>query len=245
LDLQHNLLTILDKNHIDDAIDFENGCLILVNKPQEWTSFDVVNKIKYSLMHQLGKKKIKVGHAGTLDPMADGLLIVCTGKYTKLLETISGVNKSYKAIIKIGATTPCYDREAAEENIKSIDSILVEDINRLAARFEGIQQQIPPIYSAIKVKGQTAYKLARRGEDIELKPRTVEIKNIQISDITLPYVTFDVDVSKGTYIRSLANDMGIELGVGAYLYGLTRTRVGDYRLENALNVEEIVSFIKK
>jgi tRNA pseudouridine55 synthase len=238
-------LSILDKSHIYDTIDFENGCLILVNKPQEWTSFDVVNKIKYSLIHQLGKKKIKVGHAGTLDPMADGLLIVCTGKYTKLLETISGVNKSYKAIIKIGATTPCYDREAAEENINSIDSITVEDILKLATTFDGIQQQIPPIYSALKVKGQTAYKLARRGEDIELNPRTVEINNIEITNITLPFITFNVDVSKGTYIRSLANDMGIELGVGAYLYGLTRTRVGAYKLENALNVEEIVSIIKK
>lgn len=236
---------IICKSNLPQGINFNDGTLMLVNKPLEWTSFDVVNKIKYAIKHITAGAKIKVGHAGTLDPMADGLLIVCTGKYTKMLESLSSVDKSYQAIVKIGATTPCYDREAAEENIKDITHITKEDILNLKTIFEGEQQQTPPIYSALKVKGQTAYNLARRGEEVEIKSRSVTISDITYTDITLPYFTFDVTVSKGTYIRSLANDMGKALEVGAYLYGLTRTRIGKYNLSDALDIDQVVGYIKR
>lgn len=236
---------IITKSNLPTNINFEEGSLFLIHKPLEWTSFDIVNKVKYAIRHNKEIKKIKVGHAGTLDPMAEGLLIVCTGKYTKLLDTLGTTDKAYRAVIKLGATTPCYDKECEEENIQDISHLTAENIQNLKHAFEGEQQQVPPIYSAIKVKGQTAYKVARRGEDIELKARTVTISDILFQEINLPFATFDVTVSKGTYIRSLAHDMGKYLGVGAYLYHLLRSRVGSFDVKDAISIEEAVAFIKR
>jgi tRNA pseudouridine55 synthase len=235
---------LLTKHHLPPSIDFGEGSIILINKPLEFTSFDAVNKIKYALKYNTAFKKIKIGHAGTLDPMADGLLIVCTGKYTKLLEELSGNQKSYKAIVKIGVTTASYDRESSEENQKDIDHITQHDLEKARLNFLGKIQQVPPIFSAIKVKGQTAYKIARRGEDIVLKSREVEIINFDYTDLSLPLIEFDITVSKGTYIRSIANDLGQVLGVGGYLAGLTRTSIGNFQLTDALELEEMVEYIK-
>lgn len=205
----------------------------------------MVNRIKYAIKYNHKLPGIKVGHAGTLDPMADGLLIVCTGRYTKLLEGLSADRKAYKAQIKLGTTTASYDRESEETPAVQLDGLMDAQILDLKNKFTGVMQQVPPIFSAIKVKGQSAYTLARRGEDIELKSREVEIKKFEYTDISLPFVSFEVEVSKGTYIRSLANDMGAALGVGAYLYGLTRTSIGDYLLADALTLDEVVTYIKR
>lgn len=218
---------------------------MLVNKPLEWTSFDVVNRIKYAIKHNHGIPGIKVGHAGTLDPMADGLLIVCTGKYTKLLESLSSDHKSYRATIKLGVTTASYDRESEEENRIDISHLKPEQIQQAIASFSGWIDQVPPIFSAIKIKGKNAYTLARRGAEIEMKSRRVEIRKYALTDVSLPFVSFDVEVSKGTYIRSLANDIGKTLGTGAYLYGLTRTNIGDFSLDDALSIEEVVRIIRR
>jgi tRNA pseudouridine55 synthase len=238
---RNNLLT---KHHLPRNINFAEGSIILVNKPLQWTSFDIVNKVKYAIKYDTEFKNVKVGHAGTLDPMADGLLIVCTGKYTKLLESLSGSEKSYKATVKLGVTTPSFDSECEEENPKPIDHITKEDLYQVRTKFLGTIDQKPPIYSAIKIKGQTAYKIARRGEDIDIKSRVVEIKEFNYTDLSLPFIAFDVSVSKGTYIRSLANDIGQALGVGGYLASLTRTSIGPYLLSDALQIDELVDFIK-
>jgi len=240
-----NTLVTLSRSKPELPADFSAGCLILVNKPLEWTSFDVVNRIKYAIKHNHGLPGIKVGHAGTLDPMADGLLIVCTGKYTKLLEGLSSDHKSYQAQIKLGVTTASFDRESEEINATDIAHLTSDQIAEVISGFSGWIDQVPPIFSAVKIKGKNAYTLARRGADIELKSRRVEIRKYAVTDVSLPFVSFDVEVSKGTYIRSLANDIGKELGVGAYLYGLTRTTIGDFSLENALSIEEVVSIIKR
>jgi tRNA pseudouridine55 synthase len=238
-------LTTLRKGHMPENIAFEEGSIMLVNKPLGWTSFDVVNRIKYAIKYNKGLKKIKVGHAGTLDPMADGLLIICTGKYTKKLEFLSTVDKSYLATVKLGATTPSFDRESEEENIKSIDHITKKSILDLVSDFMGITMQQPPIFSAIKIKGQTAYALARKGKDVVIEPRKITITKFDPLEINLPLVTLDLAVSKGTYIRSIANDMGVKLGVGAYLYGLTRTSIGQYLLQDALEIDDVVAYIKE
>jgi tRNA pseudouridine55 synthase len=235
---------LLSKHFLPKTINFDEGTVILVNKPLNWTSFDVVNRIKYAIKHNLHLKKIKIGHAGTLDPMADGLLIICTGRYTKLLENLSGSSKTYIAKIKIGATTPCFDREGEEENIVEYYHITRERIIEVSKEYIGLIDQVPPIFSAVKIKGKNAYSLARRGKDIELKSRQVNISQLEITEVSLPYITFNVNVSKGTYIRSLANDIGKSLGVGAYLYNLTRTSIGEFNLDDALEIEDIVHYIK-
>ncbi len=240
-----NTLVIVSRNKPELPADFAAGSLILVNKPLEWTSFDVVNRIKYAIKHNHGLPGIKVGHAGTLDPMADGLLIVCTGKYTKLLEALSSDHKAYKALIKLGVTTPSFDRESEEENQTDISHLTEDRIHEAIGRFSGWIDQVPPIFSAVKVKGKNAYTLARRGADIELKSRRVEIRKYAVTDVSLPFVSIDVEVSKGTYIRSLANDIGRDLGVGAYLYGLTRTSIGDFEMKDALSIDEVVRIIKR
>lgn len=236
--------TMLCRGNFPSDIDYQAGVIMLINKPQGWTSFDVVNRVKYAIKHNHGLKKIKVGHGGTLDPMADGLIIVCTGKYTKLLEQLSNENKSYTAVFKLGCTTPCFDRECEEENHLAYDSISITDIENSKQKFLGKINQVPPIFSAIKIKGKNAYTLARRGADIELKSREVEVYNFEISNISLPYINCDLTVSKGTYIRSIANDFGKDIGVGAYLYGLTRTSINQHLLVNALEIEEVINFIK-
>jgi tRNA pseudouridine55 synthase len=237
-------LSILTKHNLPSNIDFTEGQIILVNKPLEWTSFDVVNKIKYAIKYNHHLKKIKIGHAGTLDPMAEGLLIICTGRYTKLLDTLSINDKSYIATIKLGVTTASYDRESPEENSKEIDHISNEIIDDTIMSFEGEQDQVPPIFSAVKIKGKNAYTLARKGKTVELKSRKIKITKISNIDIAKPLATFHCAVSKGTYIRSLANDIGEKLGCGAYLVGLHRDTIGIYKSEDALDLDSVIQYIR-
>lgn len=211
------------------------GSVILVDKPLEWTSFDVVNKLRYAL------KIKKIGHAGTLDPLATGLLILCTGKMTKQIESYQAQEKEYTGTMVVGKTTPSFDLETAVDSETDISHLQNEVIQSLTKQFSGVIDQTPPIYSAIKVKGKRAYESARKGEDIKLKSREVEISLFEITAINLPEISFKVVCSKGTYIRSLVRDFGVALGVGAYLSELRRTRIGSYTIEEAKTIEELTS----
>jgi len=206
----------------------------LVNKPLNWTSFDVVNKLRSAF------KLKKVGHAGTLDPLATGLLILCTGKMTKQIDSFQSLEKEYEGKFIIGSTSPSYDLETLPTKPVSIENVTEEHIYNTAKSFLGIIKQIPPPYSSIKLKGKRAYELARKGEQFELKSREVEIKKFEIVKIAKPEIQFRVVCTKGTYIRSLAHDFGQKLNTGALLSELCRTRIGEYRLENAKTVEEIL-----
>ncbi len=218
---------------------YENGGVILIDKDKDWTSFDVCAKLR-------GLLKIKkVGHAGTLDPLATGLLIICVGKATKTMTDYQALEKSYKAIIKLGATTKTDDSEADEENIKLTDEIKDDEINNVISSFIGDIDQVPPMYSAKKVKGQRLYKLARKGGSIELEPSQVAIYDIIINSISNPIIDATVNCSKGTYIRSLARDIGAKLGVGGYLKDLRRIAIGEYLAEQALTITELQEIIKK
>ena len=207
--------------------------VMLVNKPLEWTSFDVVRKLRYKL------KIKKIGHAGTLDPLATGLLIICTGKMTKRIDEYQAQEKEYTGRFVIGQSTPSCDRETEVNETHNISHITSDDINAASKKFIGLIDQVPPLYSAIKIDGKRAYELARKGAMAELKSRQVTISAFDIIAIELPSVSFRVVCSKGTYIRSLARDFGQALGVGAYLAELCRTRIGDFRLEDALQIEDI------
>ncbi len=213
----------------------EEGRLLLIDKPLEWTSFDVVNKLRYKL------KIKKIGHAGTLDPLATGLLIICTGKMTKRIEEFMGLEKEYRGTFIIGQSTPSHDLETEVDARHDISSITEEMIHRAAAGFRGTIQQLPPMHSAIKIGGKRAYQFARKGKEVALEPRTVEINSFDITKIDLPSVEFRILCSKGTYIRSIARDFGKALGVGAYLSQLCRTRIGPYRLEDAVKIDEVTS----
>ena len=213
--------------------EIQAGQILLVDKPLDWTSFQAVNKIKYKLKHDFKLRKVKVGHAGTLDPRATGLLIVCTGKATKTISEIQDAPKEYVAEIKIGVQTESYDTEKPEILHQNIEHITEEQILETLQRFVGEIDQIPPIFSAIKVDGERAYNLARANEEVTMKSRKTTIHYIQNVDINLPFITFTVGCSKGTYIRSLAHDIGQELGVGAYLSNLRRTKIGDYHVDDA------------
>ena len=219
--------------------DFISGELILVDKPLKWTSFDVVNKLKFMLQKTTGVKKIKVGHAGTLDPLASGLLIICTGKKTKIIQEIQSQEKEYTGIINLGATTPSYDLETEPENIKKYDHLTVEEIKMTAKQMEGDQEQLPPIFSAKKIDGKRAYELARKGEVPKMNPRAITITSFTIDEVKLPEVYFTIRCSKGTYIRSIAHDFGQKLEAGAYLKSLRRTKIGNYFVSNALQLEEM------
>lgn len=223
---------------------FIEGAFLLVDKPKTWTSFDVVNKIRSSLRQSLGIKKIKVGHAGTLDPMATGLLIVCTGKMTKKIAAYQGLDKTYTGVMTLGATTASYDAECEPENIVSLEEHSLDNIEEVRKSFLGELMQLPPIYSAIKVDGQPLYKHARAGNKVELQPRPVTIHSFEISDSDLPELRFKVKCSKGTYIRSLAHDFGQKLGVGAYLSELTRTHIADHTLADAWQLEGLIEHIE-
>lgn len=214
-------------------MEIDEGRLLLVNKPLRWTSFDVVNKLRGILRTK------KIGHAGTLDPLATGLLILCTGKMTKQIDTYQGQEKEYTGTLILGQTTASYDLETEPTPRVDISHITAEAIRNAAQSFVGSIQQVPPAHSSVKVDGKRAYKLARAGKPVELKPRTVEIKLFEITDCSIPEVSFRVVCSKGTYIRSLAHDLGNRLGVGAYLSQLCRTRIGNYQLEQASTLEEI------
>lgn len=228
-----------------EKYDFKAGATLLVNKPLDWTSFDVVNKIRWALRNKLQVKKIKVGHAGTLDPKATGLLIICTGKFTKKLESFQGLGKTYTGTLKLGATTPSYDSETEETAFfptEHIDDLLLD---KTREQFIGAIEQYPPMYSAIKVDGQPLYKMARKGKKIEVKSRPVAIYEFEFTRVEMPAIDFRVACSKGTYIRSLAYDFGKLLGSGAYLTGLCRTQIGTYLLADAWELPDLIKHIEE
>ena len=216
------------------AEDFLNGQILLVDKPLDWTSFQAVNKLKYKLKREFNlPKKFKIGHAGTLDPRATGLLIVCTGKFTKKIPEIQDAPKEYWAEIKIGVQTESYDTEKPEILPKDFSHITEDYILETLEKFVGEIEQKPPVFSAIKIDGDRAYDLARKGIDVEMKSRKTTIHYLNNVEINLPFISFTVGCSKGTYIRSLAHDIGQCLEVGAYLTQLRRTKIGEYTVENA------------
>ena len=222
-------------------IDIENGSIILVNKPYTWTSFQVVNKLKYHIKHKYGVKKFKIGHAGTLDPLATGLLIICIGKFTKRIEEFQAKEKEYTGVFRLGATTPCFDLEKPIDNEYPYLHITNEDVLRVANSFTGEIEQTPPLFSAVKVEGKRAYELARENQEVELKSKKIIISEFEVKNINLPDVQFRIVCSKGTYIRSIARDFGLALNSGAHLIELERTRIGEFKLEDALNVNEFDS----
>ncbi|MGY8946258.1 MAG: tRNA pseudouridine(55) synthase TruB [Flavobacteriales bacterium] len=224
---------------------FLDGKMLLINKPIGWTSFQIVNKVRWLIKSQYDLKKIKVGHAGTLDPLAEGLLILCTGKWTKKIDQFQGQDKTYSGVFYLGATTPSFDLETEINSKQSIEHINKDILIESANKFIGEQYQVPPIYSAIKQNGKKLYEYARKGETVELKKRKINISEFIISKIELPKVHFTVRCSKGTYIRSLANDYGLELKSGAYLNKLKREGIGDFILENAISITEFEKIIRK
>lgn len=208
------------------------GKVILINKPLEWTSFDVVRKIRNIT------RIVKVGHAGTLDPLASGLLIVCTGKFTKNINAYMGMEKEYTGTFTLGAITPTYDLESEPTELCSFDHLTDHQINKVTDQFKGLIMQVPPIHSAIKQAGKPVYLAARKGIDVVLEPRPVTIYSFDIEKIELPVIYFKVVCSTGTYIRSLANDFGKALGVGGYMSSLRRTRIGHFNVGDALDIKE-------
>ncbi len=222
------------------TFDFENGELLLVDKPLTWTSFDVVGKIRNSIRI----KKIKVGHAGTLDPLATGLLIVCTGKLTKKVDEYLAEEKEYTGTITLGTTTPSYDLETEINQHFPTEHLNNEMMYSAAESFLGEIEQVSPAYSALKIDGERAYHKARRGEEVKIKSRKVTISAFEITDITMPIVTFRIVCSKGTYIRSIAHDFGKKLKTGAHLSSLRRTRSGNFKIEEAWNLERLIEKIK-
>lgn len=227
-----------------EQYDFEEGQILLIDKPLKWTSFDVVNKVRYLLKNQFGLKKIKVGHAGTLDPLATGLLIICTGKFTKQIESLQACNKEYVATFMLGATTPSYDRETEIDRTFNTDGITREQVEAVLRTFEGEQEQVPPVFSAKQIGGQRAYVAARKGKTVELKPAHINIELIDLIECELPKVTVRIRCSKGTYIRALARDFGERLGSGAYLHDLRRTASGDFSVDKAIGIEEFEKIIR-
>lgn len=229
----------LDRNENFQLSSLESGDVILINKPLQWTSFDVVKKIRNAI------KIKKVGHAGTLDPLATGLLIVCTGKLTKKINEYMAQEKEYTGTFTLGATTPTYDLESEPQNFQSIDAITSEKIIETAKKFVGEIMQTPPIHSAIKQKGKPVYLLARKGADVKLEPRKIIIHQFEITNIELPVISFKVVCITGTYIRSLANDFGAALGCGAYLSSLCRTRIGSFTLDQSISIDEFINSVSK
>jgi tRNA pseudouridine55 synthase len=217
---------------------FEEGQVILIDKPYDWTSFDVVRKIRNLI------KIKKIGHAGTLDPLATGLLILCTGKFTKKINEYMAREKEYTGTITLGATTPTYDLESIPENIKSAKEITQEQITEAAKKFTGEIMQVPPVFSAIKKDGKRAYELARRGQEIELAARPITVSEFS-TIFNYPEVRFKIICSTGTYIRSLAHDLGQELGCGGYLSSLCRTRIGEFTLKDALTMDQFIENLKE
>ncbi len=215
--------------------EIQNGRIFLIDKPLDWTSFDVVNKIRWNIRKAYNLNKIKVGHAGTLDPKATGLLIICTGKFTKRIDEIQAESKVYTGTIKLGVTTPTFDTESEENETFPIDHISEEIIHETTKKFIGEIEQLPPAHSAVKQDGKRLYELARAGKEVELKPRKIRIYDFKITKIEMPFVGFEVHCGKGTYIRSLADDFGKALNSGGYLTDLRRTKIGNFLVENAEN----------
>ena len=223
--------------------DFLKGEILLVDKPFEWTSFSVVNKLRHALKRKLNVKKIKVGHAGTLDPLATGLLVICTGKMTKQINQFMDAEKEYTGTITLGATTPSYDLETEIDQKYSIDHINTELIEETTKKFLGEIDQTPPIFSAKKIEGTRAYELARQGIDVELKKNKIHIHQFTIENVSLPNIEFKIRCSKGTYIRSIAHDFGNAMNCGGHLSSLRRTKIGDFDIETAKTVNEWVEII--
>jgi tRNA pseudouridine55 synthase len=225
-------------------LNFYTGEILLIDKPYTWSSFQAVNKIKHAIKNHPSlivdgvKIKPKVGHAGTLDPLATGLLIVCTGKKTKTINELMGMEKEYTGTFFIGATTPCFDLEKPVDKTFPTQHITTEQIYEAAKKFTGVQQQVPPIFSAVFIDGKRAYEYARAGQEAEIKPREIEIKEFEITRIELPEVDFRIVCSKGTYIRSIARDFGLALGSGGHLTKLCRTRIGNFLLKDAVTPQE-------
>ena len=221
--------------------EFQSGQVFLIDKPYTWTSFDVVNKLRYAFKPH----KIKVGHAGTLDPLATGLLVVCVGRKTREINTYQAQVKEYTGTIRLGATTPSFDLETEIDATYPTDHITPDAVEKARKLFLGTIQQIPPVYSAIKVDGKRAYTSAREGKELELKAREVTIERLELDITAFPEVGFRVVCSKGTYIRSLARDLGVALDTGAHLTALRRERIGDFRVADARTVDQAVQYIKE
>lgn len=220
------------------------GELLLIDKPLEWTSFQVVNKIRWALKRKFNIKKLKVGHAGTLDPLATGLLIICTGKMTKKISEFQGLDKTYIGTITLGATTPSFDLETQINKRFPLKHLNKEKIIEAKKNFIGTINQYPPIFSAIKKKGKRLYEFARIGKEIEIQSRKVVIYNLEFSKINLPDLNFKLKCSKGTYIRSLANDFGKSIDSGGYLSSLRRTAVGSFKIKNSIQLQEFIEKLK-
>lgn len=224
---------------------FSEGTFIVVDKPLGWTSFDVVNKFRWLLCRRLGVKRLKVGHAGTLDPLATGVVVLCTGRHTKRIEEVQELPKVYTATLKLGATTPSFDMESEEDATFSTEHITKEKVEAVLEQYEGLIPQVPPIFSAVKVAGSRAYQLARRGEGVELQAKEVRIDHIELLEYNLPFVQIRVECGKGTYIRALARDIGVSLGCGAYLTALRRESVGAFRASEGIGVEQFEEYIEE
>lgn len=219
--------------------DFQKGEVILIDKPLEWTSFDVVNKLRYQI------KLKKIGHAGTLDPLATGLLILCTGKMTKQIEQFQAQEKEYEGTLVLGKTTPSIDLETDFDSESPFDHLTTEDLEKARQQFLGEIKQVPPIYSAIKIDGERLYKKARQGKEAIIKEREVTIQAFELTRVALPEVDFRIVCSKGTYIRSIVSDFGKILNAGAYLSRLRRTRNGDFHVKDAYQIQEFVALVKQ
>ena len=222
------------------AEEFLSGQVLLIDKPLKWSSFQVVNKLRWMIRKTFNLKKIKVGHAGTLDPLATGLLVICTGKMTKQIDTFQTQTKEYRGTIVLGSTTPSYDLETEINEYFSTDHITNDLIHNTTKQFIGEIEQFPPVFSAIKKDGKRLYEFARKGEDVDIKPRMITISEFEITKIDGLNIDFRVVCSKGTYIRSLANDFGKAMDSGSHLSVLRRTKIGDFNVDNALSIEEFI-----
>jgi len=225
-------------------MNFIEGEILFVAKPLHWTSFNLVSKIRWQLQKKLKVKKLKVGHAGTLDPLATGVMIICTGKSTKLIESFQYQTKEYIATLELGATTPSFDLELPKDSTFPTEHITNELVNETIPRFIGEIWQVPPAYSAVKVDGKRAYDYARDGQEIELKPKLLVIDEIEVLDFTMPELKLRIVCSKGTYIRALARDIGLALKSGAHLIALERTRIGEVKLENCWQIDDLVKHLE-
>lgn len=228
---------------LKNKYDFLRGEVLLFDKNLNWTSFDLVQKVRNILCRKIGIKKLKVGHAGTLDPLATGLMILCTGKATKRIEEFQKEIKEYTATIKIGATTPSFDMETSEDSVSDFSHVNKQKIEETCQMFIGEINQVPPIFSAVKVNGKRAFDYAREGKDLKLQPKKVVIESIEIISFEPPFVKIKILCSKGTYIRALARDIGKELKCGAYLSELRRTKIGKFSVKNAIDIDTFINNI--
>ena len=237
-------MSVITPSKIEKSSHFVSGTLLLIDKPLGWTSFDVVKKVRNLIKKKLQIKKIKVGHSGTLDPLATGLLIVCTGEFTKRIEEIQGQEKTYTGQFTFGATTPSFDRETKVNHTFNTAHITKQLLEETTKQFVGEITQIPPIFSALKKDGKRLYDFARENEEVEIKERKVMVHSFEITDINFPEVNFKISCAKGTYIRSIANDFGRALNSGAYLSKLCRTKIGKYNLKDAVSLNEVEEKMK-